>query len=76
VREKVGAALTCKQYDREQVEGAISWQGFHFSRFNADAAFAQVSKDLNTYKVIDKDWPVMVETPGGEEFACFPYYYD
>lgn len=76
VKERVGAALTCKQYERKQAESQIPWQGFHFSRSNADAAFAQVSKDLKTYKVIDKDWPVMVETPGGEELSCFPYYYD
>jgi hypothetical protein len=76
VKEKIGAALTCKQYEREQAENKIPWQGFHFSRFNADAAFAQVSKDLKSYQVIDKDWPVIVETPGGEEFSCFPYYYD
>jgi hypothetical protein len=76
VKEKVGAALTCKQYDREQADSNIPWQGFHFSRYNADMAFAQVSKDLKTYKVIDKDWPVLVETPSGGEFSCFPYYYD
>jgi hypothetical protein len=76
VKEKVGAALTCKQYEREQAENRIPWQGFHFSRFNADTAFAQVGKELKTYKVIDKDWPVMVETPSGEEFSCFSYYYD
>jgi hypothetical protein len=76
VKEKIGAALTCKQYEREQAENKISWQGFHFSRFNADTAFQQVSKELDAYKVIDKDWPVIVETPSGEEFSCFPYYYD
>lgn len=76
VKEKIGAALTCKQYEREQAQSNIPWQGFHFSRFNADKAFAQISKDLKTYKVIDKDWPVMVETPGGEEFSCFANYYD
>jgi hypothetical protein len=76
VKEKVGAALTCKQYDHQQVESKIPWQGFHFSRLNADTAFARVSKDLKTYKVIDKDWPVIVETPSGVEFSCFPYYYD
>jgi hypothetical protein len=76
VREKVGAALACNLYEREQNQTHIPWQGFHFSRFNADTSFAQISKDLKTYQVIDKDWPVMVETPGGEEFSCFPYYYD
>jgi hypothetical protein len=76
VKEKIGAALTCKQHEREQAKNKIPWQGFHFSRFNAETAFTQVSKDLKTYRVIDKDWPVMVETPSGEEFSCFPYYYD
>jgi hypothetical protein len=76
VKEKVGAALTCKQYERERAERKTPWQGFHFSRFNADAALTQVNKDLKTYKVIDKEWPVLVETPGGEEFSCSPYYYD
>jgi hypothetical protein len=76
VKEKVGAALACKQYERGQNESLIPWQGFHFSRFYANAAFTQLNKDLNTYKIIDKDWPVMVETPSGEEFSCFPYYSD
>jgi hypothetical protein len=76
VKEKIGAALTCKQYQREQAEKEIPWQGFHLSRFNADTAFEHVSKELHAYKVTDKDWPVMVKTPSGEEFSCFPYYYD
>jgi hypothetical protein len=74
VREKIGAALACKLYERGQNERTIPWQGFHFSRWNADKAFEQVSKELKTYQVLDKDWPVMVETPGGEEFSCYPYY--
>jgi hypothetical protein len=76
VKEKVGAALACKLYERRQVESQSPWQGFHFSRWNADNAFKQVSNELKTYQVIDKDWPVMVETPGGEEFPCYQYYYD
>ena len=54
----------------------IAWQGFHFSRWNADIAFKQVSKELDAYEIVDKDWPVHVETPGGEEFPCYQYYYD
>ena len=76
VKEKLGAALTCKQYQREQATNNIPWQGFHFSRYSADTAFTQVSQGLETYRVIDKDWPVMVETPSGEAFSCFPYDYD
>ena len=77
VKEKVGAALACKLYERKQSrEKDIPWQGFHFSRMNADLAFNQVRKELNEYQIIDRDWPVMVETPGGEEFSCYQYYYD
>jgi hypothetical protein len=76
VKEKVGAALACKLHEREQGERAIPWQGFHFSRLGADSAFKQVSKELETYEVIDEDRPVMVETPSGDEFSCYQYYYD
>jgi hypothetical protein len=74
VREKIGAALACKLHERGQNERTVPWQGFHFSRWNADKAFEQVSDELKTYRVIDKDWPAIVETPGGEEFSCYPYY--
>jgi hypothetical protein len=76
VREKLGAGLTCKRYDREQDTRKIPWQAFHFSRYQADIAFGKVDKELNAYKIIDKDWPVKVETPGGEEFSCSSYSYD
>ena len=76
VKDKVGAALTCKNHEREQDEEGIPWQGFHFSRWRADAAFQQVKERLGTYEIIEKDWPVMVETPGGAEFPCVPYYFD
>lgn len=76
VKEKIGAALACKSYERKQAQSQIPWQGFHFSRSNADTALQQVSQELDAYQIVDKDWPVMVETPGGEEFSCFPYYYD
>jgi hypothetical protein len=76
VKEKIGAALVCKLNERQPAESPIPWQGFHFSRLHADTAFGQVKKELDAYQIIDKDWPVMVETPGGEEFSCFPYYDD
>ena len=76
VKEKIGAALACKLYERQQTESKTPWQAFHFSRWNADTAFMQVAKELKTYQVIDKDWPAKVETPGGEEFPCYQYYYD
>jgi hypothetical protein len=74
VKEKIGAALTCKQYEQKQDESEYAWQSFHFSRWNAEAALTQVDQELSGYKVIDADWPMKVETPGGEEFPCYQYY--
>lgn len=76
VKAKVGAALACKWYERQQTEIDVPWQGFHFARWNAEAALGQVSQELEAYQIDDKDWPLKVETPGGEEFSCSPYYYD
>jgi hypothetical protein len=76
VREKVGAALACKRYDREQDTRAHPWQSFHLSRFNADRALDEVDVRLEAYKIDNSSFPVTVETPGGEEFSCWQYYYD
>jgi hypothetical protein len=74
VREKVGAALACKQYERKQDTRAYPWQSFHFSRLNAERGLGTVNKELEAYKIIDKDWPVQVKTPAGEKFPCYQYY--
>src|SRR5215207_9334225 len=71
VREKVGAALACKLYERGQEERKTPWQGFHVSRRNADIAFKQVSSELDGYEITEADWPFQVKTPGGEEFPCY-----
>lgn len=76
VREKIGAALACRWHDRTKDEKAISWQGFHLSRLFADRAFEEIESELADYKITDADWPVKVETPGGEEFVCQVYYSD
>jgi hypothetical protein len=76
VKEKVGASLACIRYSRDLVERELPWQSFHFSRYAADRALEQVNSDLNTYTIEDEGLPVLVETPGGEEFSCWQYYYD
>src|SRR5688572_29856361 len=76
VREKVGASLACIRYTRDLDERELSWQSFHFSRFYADRALAEVKGQLDAYSIIDKELPVMVENPSGEEFSCWQYYYD
>jgi len=54
----VVVALACKLYDRELDQSVPPW---HFSRFYADRAFAQVKKQLDSYKITETDWPVLVE---------------
>jgi len=76
VKEKVGAALACKEYEHKQDTRIYPLQSFHFSRWNADTGLKEVKKELAAYKIIDKDWPVQVKTPGGEEFPCYQNYYD
>ncbi len=76
VKEKVGASLACIRYTRAQDERVYPWQSFHFSRFYADQALVEVGKTLDTYKIVDKDWPVIVQTPAKEEFSCWQNYYD
>jgi hypothetical protein len=76
VRENLGAALACKQYDRGQRTREFPWQAFHMSRYMADQQFANIEGELSNYKIVDTDFPVMVETPGGNEFSCQPYYAD
>jgi hypothetical protein len=76
VHEKLGAALACKRHDREQDTRKIPWQSFNISRYLADIRFTKVDGELNSYKVIDENWPVKVETPGGDEFSCRQYYSD
>lgn len=76
VKEKVGAALACIRYQRDQVDREHSWQSFHFSRVTADNDLVSIKKILDSYKITDTNWPVKVETPSGEEFSCWTYYYD
>lgn len=74
VREKIGAALACMRYEREQDARKLPWQAFHLSRFNADRIFAAISRELDAYEIRDADFPVNVVTPGGEKFSCRQYY--
>jgi hypothetical protein len=75
VKEKIGAALACKAYRREPVTD-LPWQSFHFSHLNADLALREIGKELETYQVDTDERSVIVETPEGEEFPCYQYYYD
>ena len=75
VHEKIGAALTCKQYSRT-IQDPTPWQGFHFSRYRAERAFASVEDDLAGYQISPGDYSMTVTVPGGEEYSCSQYYND
>ena len=76
VKSKIGLSLACIRYTRNQDDRKYTWQSFHFSRYYADNALSGVKKDLDKYKIIDKDWPVKMQAPSGEEASCYQYYYD
>jgi len=76
VREEVAASLACIRYTRDQDTRELPWQSFHFSHYSADQALETVNKDLDAYQIDDEDLPVIVNTPGGQEFSCLQYYYD
>jgi len=76
IHEKVGVALVCKRYENMQDDRNGPWQSFHFSRLNASLAFDKASEELDAYKIIDTDWPVKVQAPGGDDFSCWQYSYD
>jgi len=76
VKEKIGAALTCKRYEYKQNKTEYPWQSFHFSLWNAGRAFEEANKELEAYQVRDVDRRVEVETPAGETFPCYQYYDD
>ena len=75
VREKIGVALFCKRLDRSN-DKKRPWQSFRLSRLLADNAFEKIDDALNEYTMTSKNRPAEVETPSGEEFSCYTYYYD
>jgi hypothetical protein len=76
VKEKIGMALACKRYQWEHDQRQYPWQSFHFSRWNAATAFQKLGQELDTYQLIDENWPIKIKTPNGEEFPCYQNYYD
>jgi hypothetical protein len=75
IKDQLGAALACMRYLRTRREAPLPWQSFHFSRYYADRAYAQVDPQLDSYKVDDKDWPPKVQTQAGK-YLCAQDYAD
>ena len=75
---KVGAALACIRYQRTPPGQSVgrSWQGFHFSDYQADQALSRVEKQLDVYKIQDKEWPYLAIDREGTKFSCSPYSMD
>ena len=75
IKDQLGAALVCMRLPRDRQETPLPWQSFHFSRYYADQAYAQVNRQLDAYKVVDKDWPPKVKTASGD-YPCSQAYAD
>ena len=78
IHEKVSAALACIRYDREvqRSDSEYTWQSFHFSRVNADAALTVVKADLDAFEIDTSEYPVKAIAPDGDAYPCSEYYYD
>ncbi len=50
VREKIGASLACINYERKLNESELTWQSFHFARFNADRSLASIKNELKGFQ--------------------------
>jgi len=75
VREKIGAALVCKQYT-SRGDKHLPWQAFHLSPMIAGTEINKVNQKLGAYTFTDTDFPGKVATPSGNEFSCRQYSYD
>jgi len=76
IKEKVSASLACIRHRRGLNRNDVSWEWFHFARYHADRSLNSIKNILDDYEINDTDWPVMVTTPDGSDFACSEYYYD
>jgi hypothetical protein len=76
VREKVGAALACLNYNRTITDRNTAWQSFHLSTLNADRALAPIAKELEGYVIGNDDYSITVTAPSGGDFSCSSYYLD
>jgi hypothetical protein len=68
-RDAVGAALVCRG-QVSPVRGNQNWRSFTLSAWQADQAMGQVQTRLDTYQVLDDEWPTQVQTPLGEKYDC------
>ncbi len=72
VKEGVGAALTC--YTVEFSNEPVSWQSFHFDRWQAGNILTSLETDLQEYKWERSDWGYRVDTPSGHGYYCNRYW--
>jgi len=75
VHEKLGVSLACMRNDRQSGRD-MPWQSFDYARYRADQAFAEIKDVLDTFLIVDSDWPVTIESPGGETYDCWQYRFD
>jgi hypothetical protein len=68
-RDAVGAVLFCHM-NSDLTHRNDDWRSFTFSNRAANLALNGVKNQLSGYRVIDKQWPVKIITPGNVSYDC------
>ena len=68
-RDAVGAALVCHE-QQSSSGGDNNWRSFMLSNWRADQALKQIQNRLDQYRVVNKDWPISILTPGNVDYDC------
>lgn len=74
IHEGIGAILTCYlYYDSKPGAYDNDWRSFNFSRWQAHIALDEVEPSLQSYSILDDDYPLQIRTPGNELYECREY---
>lgn len=69
-RNGVGAVLLCQERRLEHKQKQPDWRSFSLSAWWAAQAQQQVRTILDAYVLYDSTWPILIETPLGQQFMC------
>ena len=75
IKNDIGAAIICLQYNNEPQLAEPSWQSFTISKFQANKMLASLGTKLESYEIKHDDWMVSVFDPDGIETACFSDFF-
>ena len=71
IHEGLGASLACYQeYTKNDTTAQDHWQSFHLSESTAMRDLQVIQPDLDLYRIVNSDWPIVVASPKGTEYSC------